>query len=101
MRPWLRRATGPIRFGGGIGLVAAADIAIAADSARFAFSEVRVGLIPALISVVVLSKPGPHRAIRLFLTGERFSAAQAHHWELLHRVVAARARRAAAAAVRR
>ena len=60
-------------FGGGIGLVAAADIAIAADSARFSFSEVRLGLIPAMISVVVLPKLGAHQTMRLFLTGERFS----------------------------
>jgi methylglutaconyl-CoA hydratase len=75
-------------FGGGIGLVAAADIAIAADGAAFAFSEVRVGVIPAMISVVVLPKLGVHRTMRLFLTGSRFSAAQALEYGLLHRVVA-------------
>ena len=76
-------------FGGGIGLVAAADIAVAADSARFSFSEVRLGLIPAMISVVVLPKLGAHQAMRLFLTGERFLAARALEYGLLHRVVAA------------
>ncbi len=76
-------------FGGGIGLVAAADIAIAAESARFSFSEVRLGLIPAMISVVVLPKLGAHRTMRLFLTGERFMAARALEYGLLHRVVAA------------
>jgi len=75
-------------FGGGIGLVAAADIAIAADSAAFAFSEVRVGVIPAMISVVVLPKLGVHRTMRLFLTGSRFTAVQALEYGLLHRVVA-------------
>ena len=75
-------------FGGGIGLVAAADIAIAADSARFSFSEVRLGLIPAMISVVVLPKLGAHRTMRLFLTGERFMAPRALEYGLLHRVVA-------------
>ena len=76
-------------FGGGIGLVAAADIAIAVDTAAFSFAEVRVGVIPAMISVVVLPKLGVHQAMRLFLTGARFSAAQAMACGLLHRVVAA------------
>jgi methylglutaconyl-CoA hydratase len=74
-------------FGGGIGLVAAADIAIAVQSAKFAFSEVRIGVIPAIISVVVLPKLGEHHAMRLFVTGERFSAAEALGYGLLHRVV--------------
>jgi len=74
-------------FGGGIGLVAAADIAIAVRSARFAFSEVRLGVIPAIISVVVLPKLGEHQAMRLFLTGKSFSAADALGYGLLHRVV--------------
>jgi methylglutaconyl-CoA hydratase len=76
-------------FGGGLGLVAAADIAIAVDGATFSFSEVRVGVIPAMISVVVLPKLGVHQAMRLFLTGERFDAARAREYGLLHRVVAA------------
>jgi len=75
-------------FGGGIGLVAAADIAIAVDSAVFSFSEVRIGAIPAMISVVVLPKLGEHQTMRLFLTGERFDAARALAYGLLHRVVA-------------
>lgn len=74
-------------FGGGIGLVAAADIAIAVSGAKFAFSEVRLGVIPAIISVVVLPKLGEHQAMRLFLTGERFSATDALGYGLLHRVV--------------
>ncbi len=76
-------------FGGGLGLVAAADIAVAADTARFAFSEVRVGVIPAMISVVVLPKLGVHHTMRLFLTGETFDAARALGYGLLHRVVPA------------
>ena len=75
-------------FGGGVGLVAAADIAIAAERARFSFSEVRLGLIPAMISVVVLPKLGEHMTLRLFLTGERFDARKALEYGLLHRVVA-------------
>jgi methylglutaconyl-CoA hydratase len=74
-------------FGGGVGLVAAADIAIAVDTAKFAFSEVRVGVIPAMISVVVLPKLGIHQGMRLFLTGETFDAARALGYGLLHRVV--------------
>jgi methylglutaconyl-CoA hydratase len=80
-------------FGGGIGLVAAADIAIAAEGAKFSFSEVRLGLIPAIISVVVLQKLGVHDAMRLFLTGDRFEAARAQGYGLVHRVVAADALR--------
>jgi methylglutaconyl-CoA hydratase len=74
-------------FGGGVGLCAAADIAIAVEGAAFSFSEVRIGVIPAMISVVVLPKLGEHHTMRLFLTGERFSASQALEYGLLHRVV--------------
>jgi methylglutaconyl-CoA hydratase len=75
-------------FGGGIGLVAAADIAIAVESVAFSFSEVRVGVIPAIISVVVLPKLGVHDTMRLFLTGRRFDAHEALGYGILHRVVA-------------
>jgi len=77
-------------FGGGIGLIAAADIAIAVADAQFAFREVRLGLIPAIISVAVLPKLGEHQAMRLFLTGRTFSAEEALAYGLLHRVVAER-----------
>jgi methylglutaconyl-CoA hydratase len=73
-------------FGGGLGLVAAADIAVAVESAKFSFSEVRLGVIPAMISVVVLPKLGEHQTMRLFLTGERFEAPRALEYGLLHRV---------------
>lgn len=76
-------------FGGGVGLTAVADIAIAVDSAKFAFSEVRIGVIPAMISVVVLPKLGIHHGMRLFLTGETFSATAARDYGLLHKVVPA------------
>ena len=76
-------------FGGGIGLAAACDIAIGAEDARFSFSEVRLGLVPATISVVVIPKIGVHQAMRLFLTGERFDAARARDHGILHRVVPA------------
>jgi methylglutaconyl-CoA hydratase len=76
-------------FGGGVGLTAVADIAIAVDGAKFAFSEVRIGVIPAMISVVVLPKLGIHHGMRLFLTGETFDAAAARGYGLLHKVVPA------------
>jgi methylglutaconyl-CoA hydratase len=75
-------------FGGGIGLIAACDIAIAARTAKFGFSEVRVGVVPATISVLVIPKLGVHQSMRLFLTGERFDAQRALEYGLLHRVVA-------------
>jgi methylglutaconyl-CoA hydratase len=64
-------------LGGGAGLVAAADIAIAAPDAVFAFSEVKLGIIPAVISPFVLPKIGAGAARRYFVTGERFDAATA------------------------
>jgi len=76
-------------LGGGAGLVAAADIAVAAEDTRFAFSEVRMGLIPAVISPFVIEKIGPGAARELFLTGERFDAARAREIGLVHRVVPA------------
>jgi methylglutaconyl-CoA hydratase len=76
-------------FGGGVGLTAVADIAIAVDAAKFAFSEVRIGVIPAMISVVVLPKIGIHHGMRLFLTGETFGAAAAREYGLVHQVVPA------------
>ena len=74
-------------LGGGAGLAAAADIAIAADTAQFGFSEVRLGLVPATISPHVIEKIGPGRALPLFLTGERISAATALEIGLVYRVV--------------
>jgi methylglutaconyl-CoA hydratase len=61
-------------LGGGSGLVACADIGIAAEDATFGFSEVRLGIIPAVVSPMVLAKIGPAAARRYFLTGERFDA---------------------------
>jgi len=74
-------------FGGGIGLAAACDISVAADAAMFSFSEVRVGVIPAMISVVVIPKLRIHNTMWLFLTGERFSAQRAAELGLVHRAV--------------
>ncbi len=74
-------------FGGGAGLTAAADIAIAGESARFAFTEVRLGLVPATIARHVIRKIGPGRALPLFLTGDRIDAASALSIGLVHQVV--------------
>ena len=74
-------------FAGGLGLVGAADIVIAVEDASFAFSEVRIGVIPAVISVVCIPKLGTHHAMKLFLTGERFTGAQAVEMGFAHRAV--------------
>jgi methylglutaconyl-CoA hydratase len=73
-------------FGGGIGLVACADIAIAHAGALFAFSEVKLGIIPAVISPFALRKIGESAARRYFLTGERFGAEAALRIGLVHEV---------------
>lgn len=78
-------------FGGGVGLVACCDIALAAETARFALTEVRLGLIPAVISPYVVAAIGTSAARRFMLTGERFSAAEAKRLGLVHEVVAATA----------
>jgi len=73
-------------IGGGAGLVACCDIAVAAERARFAFSEVRLGLIPATISPYVLRAIGPRAARMHFLAAERFDALEARRIELVHDV---------------
>jgi methylglutaconyl-CoA hydratase len=75
-------------LGGGSGLTACADIAIAAEDAVFGFSEVRLGIIPSVISPWVLARLGPAATRRYFLTGERFDAATALRIGLVHEVVA-------------
>ena len=82
-------------YGGGVGLIAACDIAIAVDTASFALSEVRLGLVPAVISPYVVAAIGPRACRRLFLTGERFPAAEALRLGLVHEVVPASALAAA------
>ena len=72
-------------LGGGSGLAACSDIAVAATDAVFGFSEVKLGIIPAVISPFVLPKIGPH-ARRYFLTGERFDAPTALRIGLVHEV---------------
>lgn len=75
-KPVVARLAGPARAGG-VGLVAACDLAVAADTASFAFSEVRIGVVPAVISVTVLPRLLPRAAHELFLTGETFGADRA------------------------
>jgi methylglutaconyl-CoA hydratase len=82
-------------FAGGLGLVAAADICIAVDDAPMSFSEVRIGVIPAVISVVCIPKLGVHNAMKLMLTGERFTGNKAAEMGLVHRAVPADQLRAA------
>ena len=87
-KPTLARVQGDA-FAGGIGLVAACDIAISVDSATFCLSEVKLGLIPATISPYVIRAMGARAAHRYCLTAERFSAAQARDMGLVHEVVSA------------
>ena len=74
-------------FGGGVGLLAACDIVIAAEQARFALSEVKLGIAPAVIAPYVRRKIGESQARALFVTGERFSATRAMAMGLVHAVV--------------
>jgi methylglutaconyl-CoA hydratase len=76
-------------IGGGVGLVAAADIAIAAEETVFSLAEVKLGILPAVISPYVLRAIGPRAARDLYLTGDRFGAAEAHRIGLVHAVVPA------------
>jgi methylglutaconyl-CoA hydratase len=76
-------------MGGGVGLAAACDISIAGDAAKFGFTEVRVGVAPAIISVVCLPKLRRADALELFLSGERITAARAAEVGLITRAVPA------------
>lgn len=76
-------------IGGGVGLVACCDIALASEDASFCLSEVRLGLIPAVISPYVGAAIGPRAMRRYFLTAERFDAAEACRLGLVHEVLAA------------
>ncbi len=74
-------------IGGGVGLVAVCDIAIATEQSKFGLSEVKLGILPAVISPYVIAKIGESHARALFLTGERFDGARAQRIGLVHRVV--------------
>ncbi len=74
-------------FAGGLGLIGASDISVTVEDVLFSFSEVRIGVIPAVISVVCLPKLGKHHGMKLFLTGERFTGKQAVEFGFVHRAV--------------
>jgi len=76
-----------VAFGGGAGLVAACDIALAAHSARFCFSEVKLGLIPAVISPYIIKAIGERAATWLFMSAETFNAEKALQLQLVHHVI--------------
>jgi methylglutaconyl-CoA hydratase len=85
-KPTVARVNGAA-FGGGVGLIACCDIAVAADGAKFALSEVKLGLVPAVISPYVIAAIGLRQARRLFITGEIFGTAAASDMGLIHDVV--------------
>ncbi|OED41396.1 gamma-carboxygeranoyl-CoA hydratase [Endozoicomonas sp. (ex Bugula neritina AB1)] len=81
--PTLAMAQGAV-YGGAVGLITACDIALAADTARFCLSEVKIGLMPAVISPYVVAAMGERQARRYFLTAEVFSSLQAQQLGLVH-----------------
>ncbi|MDA8256229.1 MAG: enoyl-CoA hydratase/isomerase family protein [Betaproteobacteria bacterium] len=85
-KPTVARIQGPA-YGGGVGLVACCDVAIATYDAEFSLTEVKLGLIPAVISPHVIAAIGERHARRYMLTAERFSAAEAYRIGLLHEMV--------------
>jgi len=87
-KPSIARVNGAT-FGGGVGLVACCDIAIASSSAKFSLSEVRLGLVPSVISPYVIATIGVHNARRYFLTADLISADKAREIGLVHEVVSA------------
>ena len=87
-KPTLARVNGD-GYGGALGLIGACDIVVATDAAKFAFTEVRLGIIPAVISPFVLGKIGESAARRYFLTAETLSAAALQELGLVHEVVPA------------
>ncbi len=86
-KPTIARVQGDV-YAGGMGLVAACDMAVAVDTARFCLSEVKLGLVPATISPYVIRAMGARAAQRYFLTAERFDAATALALGLVHESVA-------------
>ncbi|RDI99933.1 enoyl-CoA hydratase/isomerase family protein [Dyella solisilvae] len=85
-KPTIARVNGAA-YGGGVGLVVCCDIAIGVDNARFGLTEVKLGLVPAVISPYVIHAIGLRQARRLFLTGELFDASVALQIGLLHQCV--------------
>lgn len=76
-----------VTFGGGLGIVAASDIAIAATNASFAFSEVKIGIVPSVVSPYVIAAMGERAARYYFLTAARFGAHEAHRMGFVHQVI--------------
>lgn len=87
-KPLIGRINGQA-FGGGLGLISVCDVAIAIDAARFAFTEAKLGLIPATISPYVLARMGEGRARRVFMSARLFGAAEAVDLGLLAKAVPA------------
>lgn len=87
-KPVVARLNGPARAGG-LGLVTACDLAVAPDTATFAFTEVRLGVVPAMIAVTCLRRMDPRAAAEYFLTGESFDARRAQEIGLINRAVPA------------
>ncbi len=85
-KPTIARINGTT-IGGGTGLMAACDIVIASENAKFGLSEVKLGLVPAVISPYVIKRIGESRARRYFLTGERLTAEEAFKIGLVNKVV--------------
>lgn len=85
-KPTVARVQGPA-YGGGVGLVSACDVAIATFDAQFALTEVKLGLIPAVISPYVIQALGTRAARRYMLSAERFSATEAYRLGLVHEIV--------------
>jgi len=87
-KPTVARVQGAA-YGGGVGLVACCDIVVASDVAKFGLTEVKLGLVPAVISPYVIAAVGARQARRLFLTAETFDATEAHRIGLVHHCVPA------------
>ena len=85
-KPVIGRINGAA-FGGGIGLISVCDIVVAVKTAKMAFSEVNLGILPAVISPYIIPKIGFSNAARFFLSGERFDAIKAHKIGLIHELV--------------
>lgn len=87
-KPLIARVHGPA-FAGGMGLVAACDLVVAAEEAEFCLPEVKIGLVPAMISPYIVRAMGEQQARRYILTGERLAAREAHRIGFVHECVAA------------
>jgi methylglutaconyl-CoA hydratase len=85
-KPTIARVQGPA-YGGGLGLIAACDIAVATYDTQFALTEVKLGILPAVVSPYVIAAIGERYCRRYMLSAERFSAAEAYRIGLLHEIV--------------